>query len=120
MDARKLSEYKKKYAIFKHHAWAGSILLAILLAIRIFLKTSEIDVDDRMILLAGAILVGYMLVSLIFTYRYRTGLSADEKSVQVYPFTDEVRKEKIRSKFEKEHLKIEKKKTKAEIKKAKK
>ena len=119
MDARKLSEYKKKYALSKHHAWAGSILLAILLAIRIFLETSKIEVDDQIILLAGAILVGYMLISLIYTYRYRTGLSADEKSVQYSP-TDEMDKEKIRSKLEKEHLKIEKKKTKAEIKKAKK
>ena len=120
MDAKRLLEYKKRYAISKHHAWAGSILLAILLTIRIFIEASEINVDDRIILFVGAILVGYMLVALIFTYRYRTGLSADVKSVTMHSSTDEVEYKKIESQLEKERLKIEKKKAKAEIKKEKK
>jgi len=120
MDTKRLLEYKKKYAISKHHAWAGSILLAILLAIRFFMETSEINVDDRIILFAGAILVGYMLVALIFTYRYHSGLSADVKSVTIHSYTDEVEHKKIESKLEKERLKIEKKKAKTELKKEKK
>ena len=37
-----LSDKKKKYAISKHHAWAGSILLTILLAVRIFFLKLQI------------------------------------------------------------------------------
>jgi hypothetical protein len=120
MDSKKISEYKKKYDIAKHHAWAGSILLAILLAIRIFLETSEINVDDIIILFVGAILVSYMLTALIFTYIYRTGLSANEKPVKRYSTKKDVEQKKIISKLEKEKLKVEKKKTKANIKKIKK
>ena len=120
MDTKKLIEYKKRYAISKHHAWAGSIFLAILLAIRIFLETSEINIDDRIILFIGAILVGYMLVALIFTYRYRTGLSADVKPEKIRSSTDETENKKIEPKLEKEKLKIEKKKAKTELKKEKK
>jgi len=120
MDTKKLIEYKKRYAISKHHAWAGSIFLAILLAIRIFLETSEINIDDRIILFIGAILVGYMLVALIFTYRYRTGLSADVKPEKIQSSTDEIENKKIEPKLEKEKLKIEKKKAKTELKKEKK
>ena len=120
METKKLLEYKKRYAISKHHAWAGSILLAILLAIRIFLEASEIKVDDRIILFVGAILVGYMLIALIFTYRYRTGLSADIKSERIHLAKVEVEDKKIESKIEKNRIKIEKKKEKAELKKEKK
>jgi hypothetical protein len=120
METKKLLEYKKRYAISKHHAWAGSILLAILLAIRIFLEASEINVDDRIILFVGAILVVYMLIALIFTYRYRTGLSADIKSERIQLAKDEVEDIKIESKIEKNRIKIEKKKAKAELKKEKK
>ena len=48
-----LSDKKKKYAISKHHAWAGSILLAIILAIRIFFETSNIDEYNQIILIIG-------------------------------------------------------------------
>jgi hypothetical protein len=120
MDSKKLLEYKKRYAISKHHAWAGSIFLAVLLALRIFLETSKINIDDRIFLFIGAILVVYMLVSLIFTYRYRTGLSVDEKNVKIHTTSDELENKKIEAKIEKERLKIEKKKAKAELKKEKK
>jgi len=118
MDASKLSEYKKKYDLFKHHTWAGSILLAILLAIRIFLNTSEIKIDDNIMLFFGIIIVCYMLVSLIFTYRYRTGLSKEEKNIKTN--TNGIQKEKFIVELEKDRLKIEKKKVKSEIKKKKK
>ena len=113
MDSKKLSEYRKKYAISKHHAWAGSVLLAILLAIRIFIQSSKIKFDDRIILLIALSLVFYMLFALIFTFRYRAGLFINEKSfnLNIYETTDE--KKKIR-------FKIEKKKAKSELKKSKK
>lgn len=118
-----LSDYQKKYRKFKHHAWAGSVILAILLAIRVFFETANIKFDDRIIILIGGILVVYTLISVIFTYRYSSGLSADseEKIVHIHDSSEnEVEKEKIKAETEKERLKLEKKKAKALAKAAKK
>ena len=120
MISNKLYENKKKYAISKHHAWAGSILLAILLAVRVFLEISEINVDDRIILFIGAIILIYMLIALVLTYKYRSSLIVDEKPIQVNISTDIIENKKINSKIEKERLKAEKKKAKEEVKKIKK
>ena len=38
MTQKNLNEYKRKYDVNKHHAWAGSVLLAVLVAIRGFFK----------------------------------------------------------------------------------
>ena len=59
------------------------------------------------------------MIALIFTYKYRIGLSAEETVVQVEPSL-ELEKEKLKAEVEKERLKIEKKKAKSEAKKAKK
>jgi len=34
MSQKDLSEYKRKHDIFRHHAWAGTALLSVLLAVR--------------------------------------------------------------------------------------
>lgn len=111
---------KTKYAMAKHHAWAGSILLAILLAIRVFFETTENQINDTLFLTIGILLVLYILVALLFTYRYRSGLSTtEEKANNILP-SEAITKEKIQSDLEKERLKLEKKRIKAEAKASKK
>jgi len=107
-----LSEYKRKYDVARHHAWAGSVLLAVLVATRGFLELSEVRINDWIIVVIGLILVLYVLISVFLTYRYRAGLSSVQKNVvEVKVQSDDL---------EKERLKMEKKKAKAEAKKAKK
>lgn len=109
---KNLSEYKRKYDVARHHAWAGSVLLAVLVATRGFLELSDIKINDWIIVAIGLILIFYVLISVFFTYKYRAGLSSVSKNVvEVKVKSDDLEKEK---------LKIEKKKAKAEIKKAKK
>ena len=111
-----LSDYKRKYDMSRHHAWAGSVLLAVLLAVRVFLEISEIKINDWIIITIGVILVIYTLTAVFLTYRYRSGLSvSQEQIIQV-----KVEPPKPDASLEKEHLKIEKKKAKDEAKKAKK
>ncbi len=109
---KNLSEYKRKYDVARHHAWAGSVLLAVLVATRGFLELSDIKINDWIIVAIGLILIFYVLISVFFTYKYRACLSSVSKNVvEVKVKSDDLEKEK---------LKIEKKKAKAEIKKAKK
>ena len=115
-----LSYRKKKYEISKHHAWAGSILLAILLAIRIFFETSNINEYNQLILIIGFFIIIYMLISLILTYKYRSGLSIDEKSINVSISSNDSRNGKINEKYDKNFAKIQKKKTKEKLKELKK
>jgi hypothetical protein len=120
MPRKNLSEYKRKYDVARHHAWAGSVLIGILLAVRVFLEISEFTIDDRIILAIGIILVIYTVISIIFTYKYRSGLTAEQKVVEVQVTSDDVEKERIKAEVEKERLKVEKKKAKAEAKRKKK
>ena len=115
-----LSDLKKKYAISKHHAWAGSILLAILLAIRIFFETSNINEYNQIILIIGFLIITYMIISLIFTYKYRSGLSLDGKSINLSISSINGENSKNNKKIEKNLAKIEKKKSKEKIKELKK
>jgi hypothetical protein len=111
---------KKKYEVSRHHAWAGSILLAILLAIRIFFETSNINEYNQIILLFGFIIIVYMLISLILTYRYRSSLYIDDKTINVMlssKSSDDVKKNE---KHDKNLAKIEKKKAKEKLKTLKK
>lgn len=115
MNERDLAEYKRKYHVFRHHAWAGLGFLSVVLAFRlIFLESAQILTPVIVILAI------YIIIALIFTYRYRIGLTAKEKVVKVESLSDEVQKERIRADVEKERLKLEKKKAKAEAKKGKK
>lgn len=114
MTPKDLSEYKKKYNSFRHHAWAGLGFLSVVLALRlIFFETADFLTPIVVILAL------YIVIALIFTYKYRIGLSAEETVVQVEPSV-ELEKEKLKAEVEKERLKIEKKKAKSEAKKAKK
>ena len=100
-----LSDAKKKYAISKHHAWAGSILLAILLAVRIFFETSNINKYNQIILIIGLFIIIYMIISLIFTYKYRLGLTIDEKSINLSISSNNVGKSKHNENFNKKKSK---------------
>jgi len=100
-------EYKRKYERFRHHAWAGLGFLSVLLAIRILFPQI---LSDTIVLPLGTLLVIYVLVALVFTYKYRAGLAAQEEVVHVEPSVE----------LEKERLKVEKKKAKAEAKAKKK
>ena len=121
-----LSEYKRKYDISRHHAWSGTVLISILLAIRIFLEISDIppisDTINTIIIIIGLILVVYTLSSLFLTYKYRGGisLSQEQKIIHFHSSIDNIGNDKIKNRKEKEQLKIEKKNAKAELKKAKK
>lgn len=110
MTQKDLSEYKRKYHAFRHHAWAGLGFLSVVLAIRlIFFDTSEFLTPIIVILAI------YIIVALIFTYRYRAGLSAEDTIIKVEPSV-EIEKERLKAEVEKERLKIEKKKAKSEAK----
>lgn len=113
-DKKDLSEYRRKYNVFRHHAWAGLGFLSVTLAIRIILVQTPVILD---ILIFA--LVFYIVFALILTYKYRAGLSSGEKITQVRS-SDKIEMEKLRAGVEKERLKIEKKIAKAEVKKAKK
>jgi len=115
-----LSDIRKKYAISKHHAWAGSILLAILLAVRIFFETSNINQYNQIILIIGLFIIIYMIISLIFTYKYRLGLTVDEKPINLSISSNNIKKSKNNEKFNKNIAKIEKKKAKEKLKELKK
>ena len=112
MTKKDLSGYKRKYQAFRHHAWAGLGFLSVLLAIRLILPESP-EILPPIIF----VLVVYVVIALLFTYKYRAGLSI--KQEVVHP-SEELEKEKICAEVEKERLKVEKKKAKAESKKAKK
>jgi len=114
MIKKDLSTYKRKYQAFRHHAWAGLGFLSVLLAVRIiFPEPSEILTPVIFVLII------YVMVALLFTYKYRAGISVAEEVVQVQP-SSKVEKEIIRADVEKERLKLEKKKAKAEMKAKKK
>lgn len=114
MGKKDISEYKKKYQTFRHHAWAGLGFLTVLLAVRIIVPSLS-----ELILPILVVLIIYVVIALLFTYKYRAGLPAEEKVLQVQPSV-EFEKERIQAKVEKERLKLEKKKAKTEAKKAKK
>ena len=113
MTKKDLSGYKRKYQAFRHHAWAGLGFLSVVLAVRLVLSENSPDILVPIIF----VLVIYIIVALLFTYRYRAGLSV--KQEVIHP-SEELEKEKICAEVEKERLKVEKKKAKAESKKAKK
>ena len=120
MPKKNLSEYRRRYNIWRHHAWAGSILLSVLLALRIII--GEEHFPNEIVWIVGAILVFYILISLFLTYKNREGLRVEQEKqiVQIKSTSDDVEKARIDAEVEKERLKIEKKKAKAEAKKAKK
>lgn len=114
MGKKDLSTYKRKYQAFRHHAWAGLGFLSVSLAVRIIFPGSSCVLTPIIF-----VLLIYILVALILTYKYRKGLSSEGEIVPDAP-SFEVEKERLKTEVEKQRLKIEKKKAKAEAKKAKK
>ena len=108
MVKKNFAEYERKYQAFRHHAWAGLGFLSVILAINIIFR--ELSEILQPILL---ILIVYIVIALIFTYKYRAGLSVGQEVVQP---SEELEKEKIHTEVEKKRLKLEKKKTKAKVK----
>ena len=53
-------------------------MLSLLLALRVFLEISDIDVDNRLFLPVGVVLLLYTLTALFYTYRYRGGLILED------------------------------------------
>ena len=113
MNSKDLPECKRKYNAFRHHAWAGLGFLSVLLVIRIIVPSFSELIHPIL-----AVIIVYVVVSLLFTYYYRAGL-AGENIIQIQ-LSDEIEKERMKIEVEKERLKVEKKKAKDEIKKAKK
>ena len=120
MNQSKINRYKRNYAMARHHAWAGSVLLAILGAIRWFIADTPSQQKDLLFITAGIILIIYILISLFFTYRYRSGL-AEQQSINSQPSSSQDINTISQSDLSaKEREKIEKKKAKAETKRLKK
>ena len=107
-----LREYKKRYHLFRHHAWAGLGFLSVILALRILFQ-DLLEMLEPLIIL----LIIYVVIALLFTYKYRLGLSSEQEIIHS---SDELEKEKIHADLEKKRLKLEKKKAKAETKAQKK
>jgi hypothetical protein len=83
MNKKRINNYKHRYALAKHHAWAGSVLLAILGALRWFISDTEYPQQDLYFIIAGILIIIYILIALFFTYRYRSGLSQNEGIIQI-------------------------------------
>jgi hypothetical protein len=105
-----LSGCRRKYELSRHHAWAGTAFLSVLLAARLLFP-----VPDEIVLPFASLLIIYILTALFFTYKYRKGLSAEMPVV-----SKDAEKKRLGEEVEKKRLKLEKKKIKAELKAKKK
>lgn len=101
---------KERYDIFRHHAWAGTALLSVLLAVRYMIPRFPYYLFTALCTL----LILYIVVSLLYTFKYRRGLSDRDMS----QLNRDERKQQ--AKIDEERLKVEKKKSKAEAKQRKK
>jgi len=72
---------KQKYDISRHHAWAASVLLAILIASRGFLELTDIKINDNIFVIIGFLLIAYALIAVFFTYKYRSSLNIEQKKI---------------------------------------
>jgi Tfp pilus assembly protein PilO len=113
MEQRGSLEDKERYDIFRHHAWAGTALLSVLLALRYMIP----QFPDYLFIVLCTVLIVYIVVSLLYTFRYRQGLSQGEMSRGDPEDLEEANQE---AKIEKGRLKAEKKAAKARAKAMKK
>ena len=109
-------DHKTSYVISKHHAWAGSVLLGIILAIRVFFEMANIEVNNLIFVIIGFVIVFYILISLLLTYKHRTGLIELKETSE----NEANNKSNFEKSFSKDQLKIEKKKVKEKVKRMKK
>lgn len=124
MGEAKKADYKRKYAMAKHHAWAGSVLLAILGAIRWFISDTTYPRTDLIFIIIGILLIVYILIALVLTYRFRSGLIEEETRIQQHIIMNKDQSSNpsisTTALSPKEQAKVEKKKTKNESKQLKK
>ena len=113
MPKKDFSSYRRKYDISRHHAWAGTALLSVLMALRYIFAL----IPNILIILLGSVIIIYILVALGFTFKYREALSAEQRRNEN---GSEAVRERSRAAAEKELSKLEKKRTKAEVKAKKK
>ncbi len=121
-DETTIRSLRARYDISKHHAWAGTVLLSVILAIRIFLEMADNNyLSDTIFIALGIVLTGYILTALFFTYKYRKALYHHEIGTQNNIGTT-AQNISIRGQEEivKNICKLEKKKSKIETKRAKK
>jgi hypothetical protein len=112
MVQRDLADYARKYEIFRHHAWAGTALLSILLALRYFVAA----IPRYIFIPPGTLLIVYILIAVLYTYGYRAGLSKRQEFDQPSQPTGKPGAQTVAP----ESLKIEKKRVKSEAKARKK
>ena len=112
-------EYKRKYARFRHHAWAGLGFLSVVLAIRIILPEYSVFLTPIIFVLI-IVLIIYVFVALLFTYKYREGAAPVEESAPSVTPSVELEKAQLAAEIEKTRLKVEKKKAKTKAKAEKK
>jgi len=105
-------DYKRRYELVRHHAWAGLGFLSVLLAIRIVYPGISELLQPLII-----VVIIYIVISLLFTFRYYKGL-ADSKTKIVS--SDDIQNVKNHFDIEKESLKLEKKRIKSAAKAEKK
>ena len=105
-------DYRRKYEIFTHHAWAGTAFLSILLALRYFVGA----IPHYIFIPLGTLLIVYILIAVLDTYRYRAGLSKRHESDQPSQPTGKSGAQTVAP----VSLKIEKKRAKSEAKARKK
>ena len=118
MNEKDLVEYKKRYHTFRHHAWAGLGFLSVVLAFRLIFYEEAQLLTPIIIVLAV-----YIIVALIFTYRYRSGLNYEGSGVKEKnseSLKRDIERDRIDAELEKKRLNLEKKKVKAELKAIKK
>jgi hypothetical protein len=113
-----LQPIRAQYDIARHHAWAGTVLLSVLLAIRIIIEMAENRlIPDIVFISLGFIIVIYTLGALLFTFKYRNALKQKEQEKYEKTLTTTEKSTKIQAK---KQYKIEKKKAKSQQKKEKK
>jgi len=113
-----LQPIRAQYDIARHHAWAGTVLLSVLLAIRIIIEMAETRlIPDIVFISLGFIIVIYTLGALLFTFRYRNALKQKEQEKYEKTLSTTEKSTKIQAK---KQYKIEKKKAKNQLKKEKK
>lgn len=113
MEQRDLTEYKRRYDVSRHHAWAGTAFLSVLLALRYMIP----QFPHYLFIPLCTLLILYIVVSLLYTFKYRQGLFAGPMPRRG---PEDFKEAKREAKIEKERVKAEKKRAKAEAKAKKK
>jgi hypothetical protein len=73
MDDKNHQINKNKYDMARHHAWAGSVLLAVILALRLFISPANEFINTISYVLIVCVIF-YILISLGLTYKYRSAI----------------------------------------------